>query len=284
MAYFLIEQFKFIEKPMSETNDPRAPQRVRHETRMRLLDVVKVTDITPKMRRVTLTGDLEGFVSLGHADHIKAFFSAPGAPQVVPVLGPNGAEFPDDVPRPQMRDYTPRYFDAAGNTLEIDFVLHGDGPASSWAAQVTAGQKLLIGGPRGSLVVPSAFDWYLLVGDETALPALGRRIEELPAGARVIAIIEVADAAEEQRFTTRTDLSLTYLHRNGLAAGSTSLIADAIKAQSFPAGTAYAYIAGESSMSKAVRQHLVDERGFNPEYIKAAGYWLRGVADAHEPH
>ena len=266
-----------------ESTDPRAPLRVRHDTRMRLLEVIAITDITPKMRRFRLQGDMMGFASAGHADHIKAFFFPAGVePKVVPI-GERGVEFAEGE-RPEMRDYTPRAWDLAAGTIDIDFVLHGDGPAAGWAAQAAIGSKLVIGGPRGSIVVPAAYDWYLLAGDETALPALGRRIEELPAGSRIVAIIEVADAAEEQRFETEADLSLTYVHRNGQAAGTTSLILDAIKSLTFPAGDAYAYIAGESAMSKAVRAHLTDERGFNPEYVKAAGYWLLGVADAHEPH
>lgn len=268
---------------MSSLADPRAPQRVRHETRMRLLDVVAVTDITPLMRRIHLKGDMEGFASLGHADHIKAFFFPTGVVPMLAPIGPNGAEFPVGR-KPEMRDYTPRYFDAAAGTLELDFVLHGDGPASSWAAGAKVGDKLVIGGPRGSLIIPAAFDWYLLAGDETALPAIGRRIEELPPGARIIAVIEVENAAEEQLFDTQADLVLHYVHRNGTPAGTTSLILDTIRDIEFPPGDAYAYIAGESSMSKAVRTHLTGERGFNPEWVKAAGYWLLGVADAHEPH
>lgn len=268
---------------MSESIDPRAPIRVRHETRMRLLEVIAINDITPRMRRFTLKGDMEGFASAGHADHIKAFFFPEGvAPRLAPI-GPRGAEFAEGE-RPEMRDYTPRSWDIAKGLIDLDFVLHGDGPASGWAAGAGIGSKLVIGGPRGSLVIPAAFDWYLLAGDETALPALGRRIEELPDGAKVVAIIEVEDAAEEQSFVTSTDLSLTYVHRNGRPAGTTSLILDAIKAATLPDGVAYAYIAGESSMSKSVRAHLTDDRGFNPEYVKAAGYWLLGVADAQEPH
>ncbi|MDB5622758.1 MAG: siderophore-interacting protein [Devosia sp.] len=268
---------------MSETAlDPRAPIRFRHETRMRLLDVVGVTDITPLMRRVTLQGDMTGFASLGHADHIKAFFFPRGVEPFVAPIGPNGAEWPGE--RPAMRDYTPRYFNIEQGTLVLDFVLHGDGPASTWAAGVRPGDKLVIGGPRGSLVVPATFDWYLLVGDETALPALGRRIEELPAGARVIALIEVDNGAEEQRFTTHADLTLHYLHRNGRPAGTTSLLPDAVANLTFPPGEAYAYIACESGISKAMRAQLTDQRNWNPEYIKAAGYWLLGTADANEPH
>lgn len=268
---------------MSEITDPRAPIRVRHDTRMRLLEVIAVTDITPRMRRFRLEGDMAGFASAGHADHIKAFFFPDGvAPRVVPI-GERGAEFAPGE-RPEMRDYTPRYWNLDAGWIELDFVLHGDGPASSWAASATLGSKLVIGGPRGSLVIPAAFDWYLLAGDETALPALGRRIEELPAGSKVVAVIEVADAAEEQRFETATDLSLHYLHRNGAAAGTTSLILDTIRSLTFPDGVAYAYIAGEVTMSQSVRTHLTDERGFDPQYLKAAGYWRFGTADAHEDH
>ena len=268
---------------MSEILDPRAPQRIRHDTRMRLLEAISVTDITPKMRRVRFTGDMEGFASPGHADHIKAFFFPAGIePKIVPI-GPRGAEFAEGE-RPEMRDYTPRAWDVDQGWIDLDFVLHGDGPASTWAANAKVGSKLVIGGPRGSIVVPAAFDWYLLAGDETALPALGRRIEELPAGSKVIAVIEVADAAEEQSFATQADLSLTYVHRNGAAAGTTTLILDAIKALPFPQGTAYAYIAGEVTMSQSVRHHLTDISGFAPQYIKAAGYWRLGVADAHEDH
>lgn len=267
----------------TETSDPRAPQRVRHETRLRLLTVTAVTDITPLMRRVRLLGDMEGFVSPGHADHIKAFFFPEGVEPLLPPIGPNGAEFAPGT-RLEMRDYTPRYWDADAGWIELDFVLHGDGPASSWAGSAAPGHTLVIGGPRGSVVVPTTYDWYLLVGDETALPAISRRIEELPEGAPVVAVLEVDSAAEEQTFETRADLDLIYVHRNGAAAGTTTLLLDKLKTLDLPRGDAYAYVAGESQMSKAVRAHLTEVAGFNPEWVKAAGYWLLGQADAHEPH
>jgi NADPH-dependent ferric siderophore reductase len=263
--------------------NPRAIQRFRHDTKIRLLTVRAITDITPLMRRVRLEGDMSGFASLGHADHIKAFFFAPGVTPELPPIGPNGAEFKPGT-RPEMRDYTPRYWSVEEGWIDLDFVLHGDGPASSWAANVRTGDTLVIGGPRGSQVVPLEFDWYLLAGDETALPAIGRRIEELPQGTKIFAVVEVENRAEEQTFETRADLTLIYVHRNGAPAGSTSLVHDAIAAADLPAGDAYAYIAGEVTMARAVKAHLVNERGFNPEWVKAAGYWHLGVADAHEDH
>lgn len=262
----------------------KTPQRVRHQTRVRLLDVIAVTDVTPLMRRVTLAGaDLAGFTSLGYDDHVKVFFFPPGVTPVKPEVRPEGLAFEDDVPRPEMRDYTPRRYDPVAGTLDIDFVLHGDGPASGWAADARVGQKLLIGGPRGSMIVPDTFDWYLLVGDETALPAIGRRIEELPAGKKVVAIVEVAGPAEQQVVTASSDVTTIWAHRNGAPAGIGDMLLDAVKSAQFPEGDCFAFIAGESSHSKAIRAHL-EGRGFARQWIKAAGYWVLGQADAHEPH
>jgi NADPH-dependent ferric siderophore reductase len=265
------------------TSQSRVIQRLRHDTRLRLLTVSGIKDITPLMRRIRLNGDMTGFVSPGHADHIKAFFFPDGTPHQLPPVGPNGAQFPPGTRR-EMRDYTPRYWSVDEGWIELDFVLHGDGPASGWAASAQIGDTLVIGGPRGSQIVPLGFDWYLLAGDETALPAIGRRIEELPKGKPVVAVIEVESKAEEQHFETEADLTLIYAHRNGAAAGTTSLVRDAVAAAIFPQGDVYAYVAGEVNMARAVKAHLLEERGFNPEWVKAAGYWHLGIADAQEDH
>ena len=140
--------------------DARAPQRVRHQPRRRELDVLRVEKIAAHMIRVTLGGDLDGFTSLGFDDHVKLFFPELDAPP--------GA----DGERPMAsRDYTPRRYDPVANSLEIEFVLHDAGPATRWAEQAAPGQTLRIGGPRSSFIIPTEFDWHLLMGDETALPA-----------------------------------------------------------------------------------------------------------------
>src|SRR5271169_1447612 len=199
---------------MSQVSPPaeRTVRRVRHETKRRLLQVREVSRITPKMLRIVVSGDeLAGFVSAAHDDHVKLFFPHPGEEKpALPAPGPNGPVYADGVP-PPARDYTPRRYDAAANALTIDFVLHGDGPAASWAEQARPGNFLGVGGPRGSFIVPDDFDWYLLAGDETALPAIGRRLEELPPGARAVVVVEVADAGDEQRFETRSRLDVQWL-------------------------------------------------------------------------
>jgi len=136
----------------AETPDPRAPRRVRHEARRRTLTIKQVEKIAAHMIRITLTGDLEGFVSLGFDDHVKLFF-------------PDGTINAEGAPSVLGRDFTPRRHDPAGNTLEIDFAIHDAGPATRWAAQAQAGQQLALGGPRGSFIIPTAYDWHLLIGD-----------------------------------------------------------------------------------------------------------------------
>ena len=139
--------------------DPRAPRRVRHQPRRRTLTITRAEMIAAHMVRVTLTGDLEGFVSLGFDDHVKLFFA-------------DGTVDAAGAPNTLSRDFTPRRHDAAANTLEIDFAVHDAGPATRWAAQAKPGDTLNLGGPRGSFIIPTDYDWHLLVGDETALPAI----------------------------------------------------------------------------------------------------------------
>src|ERR1700734_1664170 len=180
--------------------DPRAPQRVRHEPRRRTLTITQVEKIAAHMIRVTLTGDLEGFKSLGFDDHVKLFF-------------PDGTTNAEGAPNMLGRDFTPRRYDPAANTLAIDFAIHDAGPATRWAEQAKPGQTLSIGGPRGSFIIPNTHDWPLLVADETGLPAIGRRLAELPAGTRVVVLGEVDSASDQFAFETAANATVTWAHR-----------------------------------------------------------------------
>ena len=240
--------------------------RVTHEIKRRRLDVLRVVDITPRMRRITLGGpELAGFVSLGSDDHIKLMFPQNAAEQAAlesPTFSIKG-----DGPQPAMRDYTPRRFDLSLGELDIDFVLHGDGPASTWAEQAQVGQHLYIGGPRGSMIVPDMFDSYLLIGDETALPAIARRLEELPAGRKVLAVIEIADAAEQQALHSAAELEVIWVLR-----GQVDLL-DTVRTLTLPSGALYTFVAMETKLSRQVRRVLLDTHKVDEAFLKAVGYW-----------
>ncbi len=249
------------------TANPIGIHRVMHEIKRRRLDVLRVTDITPHMRRITVGGpELAGFVSLGSDDHIKLFFAETPEQQAALENMTFGGD--KEGPKPAMRDYTPRRYDLELGELDIDFVLHGDGPASTWAEQAAPGQHLYIGGPRGSMIVPDMFDSYLLIGDETALPAIARRLEELPANRQVLALIEVPNAAEQQELKSAANVEVQWLHRE---AGQDLL--SAVKGITLPSGSLYTWIATESQTSRRVRRVLLDDFGVNEDFLKAAGYW-----------
>ncbi|WP_394788150.1 siderophore-interacting protein [Rhodoferax sp.] len=265
------------------TTPNRTAERVRHELKFRLLEVVNTRHISPHMVRVTLGGaDLAGFTSPGFDDHVKVFFPDPVTSELVLPSGPPGSGATQDGPRPTMRDYTPRNFDAQALTLEIDFALHDAGPATTWAAQSKIGQKLGVGGPRGSFILPIEFDGHLLIGDDTALPAIGRRLAELPAGAPALVLAEVNGPEDEQNFDTHADLSVVWVHRLGQPHGSQPLLLERLKTVTLPAGDIHAWVGCETSTAKALRTHLVGERGVNPKWTKAAGYWRQGSAASHD--
>lgn len=181
-----------------------------------------------------------------------------------------------------MRDYTPRHFDAARRELTLDFILHDAGPATAWAQQVKIGDQLGIGGPRGSQVVADVFDWYLLLGDETAMPAIGRRLR----GVVRRCARDRADRSGRRTgctpFTSRASLDVRYVYRRGAAPGATTLLDDAVHALDWPTGEGFVYIAGEAGMMRRLKEHVTSVRNHPRDWMRASGYWKPGVSNHHD--
>lgn len=256
----------------------RSIARIRYELRLRRLEVVTVAQITPHLVRIVFGGALGDFASQGFDDHVKLFIPAPGESfDEVPALGPNGPVFDESRPKPAMRDYTPHDYNPETGTVQFDFAIHDSGPATSWALRARPGDPIIVGGPRGSFVVGSGFDWHLLIGDDTALPAIRRRLAELPAGAHAVVFAEVDGPADEEPFKSAASAEIHWVHRT-----QTRLL-DAVAAAAFPSGSCYAWIACESTEAKALRSALL-ERGFDRRTLKASGYWRRGATAIHDLH
>ncbi len=262
----------------------RTLPRVHYRPSLRLVQVANVVQLSPCMRRITFTGaELDGFVSLAADDHVKLFFPAHGQERpVLPVPGESGIAFPGDAMRPVARDYTPRRFDPARHELVIEFVLHGNGPASTWAAQAVPGQWLGVGGPRGSRLTPNEVDSFVLAGDATALPAIARHLEEMRPGVRALVLIEVSDRREERYLPTAANASVTWLPRDGVPAGRSNLLERALQELTLPVGDTYAWLAAEIGTARRLRRHLIEEEGLPRDRVRAAGYWRLGGAGAHE--
>ncbi|MCT2588985.1 siderophore-interacting protein [Streptomyces sp. N2-109] len=280
--------------------------------------VVRTRRVSPSMMRVTLGGDrLRDFTSGGRDQRFKLFLPQPG--QDAPVVPSDaGAEwFPqwrkmDPAVRGIMRSYTVREQRRAAGELDIDFALHGtgmhgsgmhgtepvaDGPASRWAAGAQPGDRAVLLGPvvKDNAGVdfrpPAGTDWVLISGDETALPAVAGILEWLPAGMPARVWIEVGHAEDVQSLPTEADAEIHWLVREDLLQADpgtgdavqqlsrTALAPDAVRATSFPPGTPYAWVAGEASTVRALRRHLVKERGIDRKAVTFTGYWRLGATE-----
>lgn len=232
--------------------------RVSLPLKRRRLTVKAVTDLTPSLRRITLTGaDLADFETPSADDHVKLFFT------------------PDDGGEAIGRDYTPRNFRREALELDVDFVLHESGVATTWAKQARVEDELVVGGPRGSTLVKYEFDEYLLVADDAGLPALLRRLEDLPAGAKVTVFAEVQSAAHELPTTTQAALTLRWLHRGDAAAGTTTLLQDAVGAWPQPTGTVFVWVGAERATASFIKENLL-ARGLNADTMRMTAYWTKG--------
>lgn len=250
-------------------------QRLRLDVRFRHLTVLRTEEVTPQMRRVVLGGDdLAGFDSPGADDHIKLFFPNAAGELVLPALTAEGPKYPEgQVPSPA-RDYTPRWWDHESGELAIDFVLHGDhGVASRWAARAQPGDPLGVGGPRGSFVLADDYDGYVLIGDETALPAISRWLEILPETAEVQVLIEVADESERQPLWQGENVRIQWLERNGFPAATSTLLEEALADFEAPEGDTFYWIGAESRRARMMRKFFEGHHAVPKDWIRSTGYW-----------
>jgi NADPH-dependent ferric siderophore reductase len=242
--------------------------------------VVRTERITQHMVRVVLGG--EALADLGadeFTDHyVKVLFPAPGVTYPEPFdMARIREEFPAEQ-WPVNRTYTVRSWDAGARELAIDFVVHGDeGLAGPWAARVRPGETVRFLGPGGGYAPDPAADWHLLVGDESALPAIAASLERMPEGAVGHALIEVQDAAEEQKITAPDGITVTWLHRDDRPVGEQ--LVSAVRDLDFPAGDVHAFVHGEAGFVKDLRRHLRLDRGIPRERLSVSGYWRLGQDD-----
>lgn len=247
--------------------------------------VARTRRLSPHVTRITFTGaDLSDFIWDGPDQRVKVFLPPPGheVPQVPTGDDwyPRYLQLPDEI-RPIMRTYTICGHRPERNEVDIDFVLHTDcsGPASAWAATAEVGDHVGIYGPYADYDPVPGADWQLIVGDDTALPAITGILESLPAGTVARAFIEVFGPDEERQFDTKGTVEVTWLHRGAEATDRNSLLTDAITAANLPPGRPYVWLAAEASAVKSLRRHLVNERGYDRADIYFAGYWRYGRSE-----
>lgn len=246
----------------------------RTRSRYRQLDVRSADRITPRVVRVVLGGDeLADFASTGNDQRIKLCLPRPGQPTP---LGRDRAEV-FALPReqqPKQRTYTVRRFDPDRSELTVDLVLHEHrAPGSAWATAVRPGERIVTVGPSPSYQPDPAADRLVLAGDETALPAIAAIAEQLPAGARASAHVEIADEREQQQITSAAEVTWHWIHRGGRAPEGDPLVEHLREADLGPRPSLW--IGAEAAAVRALRDEFA---ALGRDRLHALAYWRRDRA------
>ncbi|MEB3369621.1 siderophore-interacting protein [Saccharopolyspora mangrovi] len=251
----------------------------RARSRYRLVEVRSTERITPRVVRVVLGGEeLADFVSNGSDQRIKLCLPQPGKPMPLGRTREEVFALPRDE-QPRQRTYTVRWFDAERRELAIDFVIHDHhGPGSKWASEATPGDLIVTVGPSPAYQPQPAADPLVLMGDETALPAIAAILEELPAEARVVVFAEVADEAEQLEIESAAEVTWHWLHRDGVPAGQGDFLLDALRSAELGPDP-YVWIGAEAEAVHHLREHCQRELGLDRRHLYALAYWRRDHAD-----
>jgi len=215
--------------------------------------VVGTAPVTRNVVRITFS--VPGFRSTGMADEwVHIFLGEPGD-------------------HSRRRNYTIRAHRPEAHEVDIDVVLHEKGLMVDWTRAARPGDRLVWGQLGGSYEPPAGVEWQLLAGDITALPAIGRIVEELPPGARATVVAETFDEADRQRWETQGDVEVVWLHGSG-EGREASRLEHALRTFPEPEGLGYRWMAGETRVVRHARRHLRHERGLPKEQWSLTGYWL----------
>lgn len=238
---------------------------------LRRLEVVSVTDLSTRMRRIRVAGpEAIGFLSPSPLDHVK--LQVPGADGefVEPRMHDDGklanrAEL-------HLRDMSIRAYDPEAGWIDLDVVRHAGGPLGSWADRADVGDRVATLGPRGSKLIADVFDWYVFAVDLTAVPAAFRWAEQVRPDARVTVYVSARDG-EVPEVPARASVAV---HRVEPRDDGRTL-ATALAAHPFAAGEGFVWSGGEAGELKAVRRWARDA-GFDTDRVDVSGYWRRGEA------
>ncbi|MDQ1130153.1 siderophore-interacting protein [Microbacterium sp. SORGH_AS_0888] len=267
------------------------------DQRLIRLRVLRTARLSPHWVRVTVgEGEVDAFRPMGYDQWFRLFLPLGGEEGMTRLPAKANTlvgylkylRIPAGM-RPVMRNYTVRAFrpatTRAGAELDIDFVIHGSerddtaGPASGWAASAAPGEDIVII-DEGIMFTPErGVDRVVLVGDETALPAISGIAASLPETATGLAIVEVPDAADALEFDRPAGLAVQWVVRGHDAAPGTGALA-ALREAELPSGGPHAFIAGEQALATGGRRLLVNDRGMDKDAVSFCGYWRMGAASA----
>lgn len=259
------------------------------------LEVLRTRRLAPHWVRVTLgRGDADRFRPMGYDQWFRLFIPVGGdaglervPPKAHKLFGYLKFLRIPDGERPVMRNYTVRAYRPAtaerGAEIDVDFVLHGSaaegtaGPASRWAEMCASGDRVVIIDEGLTFNPERGTDSVILIGDETALPAIAAICASLPESASGTVIIEVPSADDALEFAHPSRISVEWIVRPSETASGALALA-ALRELSLPDAPFHTYAAGEQALASGVRKQLVGERGVDKNTVSFCGYWKSGAA------
>ncbi|SDS50312.1 siderophore-interacting protein [Agrococcus carbonis] len=246
------------------------------------LEVLGSQQVSPHVRRVTLGGDeVSAMTPQGYDQWFRFFMRRDGQEQLRVPSSP-ATWFPQylamrESHRPWVRNYTVRDFRLEEGELDIDFVCHEDpGPGAAWAMAAQRGERAVLL-DEGLLYNDDGLSGdVLMVGDESALPAIAGICGSLDPEAQGVAIIEVGHRDDIQDVQAPAGLDVRWIERGGAREGDAAL--EELRGLRLATELGYAYSAGEQALATGARRHLVRDRGIDKQRITFTGYWKLGKA------
>ncbi|MFJ4828954.1 siderophore-interacting protein [Streptomyces sp. NPDC088747] len=246
------------------------------------LEVRRREFLTPGFASVTLGGPaVRDLVVAGNDQAVRLFFPREGQTALrMPTLSNEAwiaqlMLLPKSV-RPLVRNLTIRRARPADDEIDIEFAVHGDSPMSSWVRRAEPGAPAGIFDIGTMYRLPEYAEGQLLVGDETALPAILSILDGTPPSLTTEVYLEVAAAADIRSVEAPAGVRIHWFSRDDedLRPGTCAL--DAVRRAPLPSGRFYTWVAGESRLATTVRRHLVNDRGVPKQDISFVGYWRLG--------
>lgn len=248
------------------------------------VQVVASKQLSPTFLRVTLGGDaLRYFQPMGFDQWFRLFL--PNEHGVFePPTRSDGLWMAQYMlkskdTRPIGRNYTVRHFRTTGvhgdgPELDVDFAVHTDGdgqtgPATQWAMNASPGDQAAILDEGISYQPTPDAQWQVLIGDETALPAITRILTDAPRDLRAEVFLEIPHPEDAQDVDAPEHAKIHWLPRTKSDRGAL----EALRAADLPTTRGYAFAAGGNTLATTARRHLVDDRGFAKDAVTFTGYW-----------
>jgi NADPH-dependent ferric siderophore reductase len=264
---------------MTETTTSQPVPTPRPAPILRWVTIREKEEVTPHVLRLKLQGEgLAGFTMRGPGCHIKLMLPPPGETKPTPPLRYEDRRpiYPEGASIPFTRTYTPLNFDPEKLEMEVEFLVHGGGAASDWAANAEVGHEIVVLGPGGGWDVPQDGEWYVLAADESSIPAAGQVLEALPRPPHAI-FVEVASESEKRELPFVDPSIVQWLYRGEDTQKAGEAIEAAIKELELPARKGYIWVACESGAMRRIRKYLIDEKGLPTEQMVTRGYWKLGA-------